>query len=54
MPFVDGDVSFATSRARTISWTGGYRTGGFWDGTRDGASAASAVRVNEKVAPAPP
>jgi hypothetical protein len=48
--FVDGDLSFATSRARTISWTGGYRTGGFWDGTRDGASAGVRVRVNEKVA----
>jgi hypothetical protein len=48
--FTDGEVSFATSRARTLSWTGAYRTGGFWHGTRDGASAGVRVRVNEKVA----
>jgi hypothetical protein len=48
--FVDGDVSFATSRARALSWTGGYRTGGFWHGTRDGVSGGVRVRVNEKVA----
>ena len=48
--FQDGDVSFATSRARTLSWTGGYRTGGFWDGTRDGVSGGVRVRVNANVA----
>jgi hypothetical protein len=48
--FTDGEVSFATSRARALSWTGGYRTGGFWHGTRDGVSGGVRVRVNEKVA----
>jgi hypothetical protein len=48
--FQDGEVSFATSRARTLSWTGGYRTGEFWDGTRDGVSGGVRVRVNTKVA----
>jgi hypothetical protein len=48
--FQDGDVSFATSRARTLSWTGGYRTGGFWHGTRDGVSGGVRVRVSAKVA----
>ena len=48
--FADGEVSFATSRARALSWTGGYRTGGFWHGTRDGVSGGVRVRVNEKVA----
>jgi hypothetical protein len=48
--FTDGDVSFTTSRARALSWTGGYRTGGFWHGTRDGVSGGVRVRVNENVA----
>jgi hypothetical protein len=48
--FTDGEVSFTTSRARTVSWTGGYRTGGFWHGSRDGASGGVRVRLNEKVA----
>ena len=48
--FQDGEVSFATSRARTWSWTGGYRTGEFWNGTRDGVSGGVRVRVNAKVA----
>jgi hypothetical protein len=48
--FTDGEVSFTTSRARALSWTGGYRTGGFWHGTRDGVSGGVRVRVNEKVA----
>jgi hypothetical protein len=48
--FTDGEVSFATSRARALSWTGGYRTGGYWHGTRDGVSGGIRVRVNEKVA----
>jgi hypothetical protein len=48
--FQDGEVSFATSRARTLSWTGGYRTGEFWNGTRDGVSGGVRVRVNAKVA----
>ena len=48
--FQDGEVSFATSRARTLSWTGGYRTGEFWNGTRDGVSGGVRVRVNENVA----
>ena len=43
-------MSFATSRARALSWTGGYRTGGYWHGTRDGVSGGVRVRVNEKVA----
>ena len=48
--FQDGEMSFATSRARTLSWTGGYRTGEFWNGTRDGVSGGVRVRVNAKVA----
>jgi hypothetical protein len=48
--FADGEVSFTTSRARALSWTGGFRTGGFWHGTRDGVSGGVRVRVNEKVA----
>ena len=48
--FVDSDLSFATSRARALSWTGGYRTGGYWHGTRDGVSGGVRLRVNEKVA----
>jgi hypothetical protein len=48
--FQDAEVSFTTSRARTVSWTGGYRTGEFWDGTRDGVSGGLRVRVNENVA----
>ncbi|HEV8394797.1 MAG TPA: DUF5916 domain-containing protein [Vicinamibacterales bacterium] len=48
--FTDGELSFATSRARALSWTGAYRTGGFWHGTRDGASGGVRVRVNQKVA----
>jgi hypothetical protein len=48
--FTDGEVSFATSRARTLSWTGGVRTGGFWHGSRDGVSGGVRVRMNEKVA----
>jgi hypothetical protein len=48
--FTDGEVSFTTSRARALSWTGGYRTGGFWHGTRDGVSGGVRVRVSEKVA----
>jgi hypothetical protein len=46
----EGDVSFTTSRARTLSWTGGYRFGEFWDGTRDGVSGGVRLRLNEKVA----
>lgn len=48
--FQDAELSFATSRARTVSWTGGYRTGEFWNGTRDGVSGGVRVRVNAKVA----
>ena len=48
--FQDGEVLFATSRARTLSWTGGYRTGEFWDGTRDGVTGGVRVRVNANVA----
>jgi len=48
--FIDGEISFATSRARALSWTGAYRTGGFWHGTRDGVTGGVRVRVNEKVA----
>ncbi len=48
--YQDREVSFTTSRARRLSWTGGYRTGEFWDGTRDGASGGVRVRLNAKVA----
>jgi hypothetical protein len=48
--FQDGEVSLATSRARTLSWTGAFRTGEFWNGSRDGVSGGVRVRVNEKVA----
>jgi hypothetical protein len=48
--FTDGEVSFSTSRARALSWTGGYRTGGYWHGTRDGVSGGMRVRLNAKVA----
>ena len=37
-------------RPRTLSWTGGSRTGEFWDGTRDGVSGGVRVRVDANVA----
>lgn len=38
------------SNARRLSFTGAWRFGGYYSGTRDGVTAGGRVRINEKLA----
>jgi len=48
--FQDGEINALTSRARMFSWTGGYRFGDYWNGSRRGFTAGNRIRFSSRLA----
>ena len=48
--FRAGALTYTGSNSRRLSFTGGWRFGEYYSGTRDGVTAGGRVRINEKLA----